>query len=293
MKFGMGYAYWGNTWQCDLAGYRKAAEKLAGFGFDMLEISADHLYHMDEVQLREMDAIGKRYGLGISTNSGPARQYDLSSPDPEVRKNGLRYLTEIVKKMSVIHSPVLAGAIYSFWPSDFSETDKEAAWERSIPLLRELGTMAEALGISCALEVLNRNETYILTDCEEAVRYCNEIGKKSVCILLDTYHMNIEEDDVCGALRRAGKMLGHLHVGEANRKLPGMNETLDWAGIGRALGDIGYDKGVVMEPFLKSGGEVGRDIRVWRDLSQGADEKTMDENLKESLRFLKGKFGNT
>ena len=72
-----------------------------------------------------------------------------------------------------------------------------------------------------------------------------------------------------------------------------MNETLDWAGIGRALGDIGYDKGVVMEPFLKSGGEVGRDIRVWRDLSQGADEKTMDENLKESLRFLKGKFGNT
>lgn len=192
--------------------------------------------------------------------------------------------------MSIIHSPVLAGAIYSFWPADFAETDKEAAWERSIPLLRELGTVAEGLGIECALEVLNRNETYILTDCSEAIEYCNRIGKKSVNILLDTYHMNIEEDDMCEAIRQAGDMLGHFHVGEANRKLPGMNNTIDWKAIGQALKDVNYQKGVVMEPFLKCGGEVGRDIRVWRDLSNGADEGTMDEYLKTSLAFLKEAF---
>jgi len=290
MKYGMGYAYWGTTWKSDLAHYRKVAEKLAEFGFDMLEVSADHVYHMDEAQLKELDAIGKEYGLTISTNSGPAKPYDLSSSNPAVRKNGLDYLTKIVKNMAVIHSPVLAGAFYSFWPSDFAETDKEAAWERSIPLLRELGNVAEGLGIECALEVLNRNETYILTSCEEAITYCNEIGKKSVNILLDTYHMNIEEDDICGAIRRAGSMLGHFHVGEANRKLPGMNETIDWKAIGQALKDVNYEKGVVMEPFLKCGGEVGRDIRVWRDLSGGADEKTMDEYLKTSLAYLKKAF---
>jgi len=290
MKFGMGYAYWGTTWKADLAHYEKVAKKLAEFGFDMLEVSADHVYHMNETQLKELDSIGKAYGMTFSTNSGPAKQYDLSSPNPEVRKNGLNYLTEIVKKMAVIHSPVLAGAIYSFWPSDFAETDKQAAWERSIPLLRELGNTAEGFGIECSLEVLNRNETYILTSCEEAITYCNEIGKKSVNILLDTYHMNIEEDDMCGAIRRAGSMLGHFHVGEANRKLPGMNETLDWKAIGQALRDINYEKGVVMEPFLKCGGEVGRDIRVWRDLSNGADEKTMDEYLKASIIYLKKAF---
>lgn len=290
MKFGMGYAYWGNTWESDLLHYRKVSKKLAEFGFDMLEVSADHVYHMDEAQLKELDAIGNEYGLTISTNSGPAKQYDLSSSNPAVRKNGLDYLTKIVKNMAVIHSPVLAGAIYSFWPSDFAETDKEAAWERSIPMLRELGNVAEGFGIECALEVLNRNETYILTSCEEAITYCNEIGKKSVNILLDTYHMNIEEDDICGAIRQAGSMLGHFHVGEANRKLPGMNETLDWKTIGQALKDVNYEKGVVMEPFLKCGGEVGRDVRVWRDLSGGADEKTMDEYLKASLAYLKKAF---
>ena len=108
--------------------------------------------------------------------------------------------------------------------------------------------------------------------------------------MLDTYHMNIEEDDMCKAIGRAGSMLGHFHVGEANRKLPGMNETIDWTAVGRALRDINYQKGVVMEPFLKQGGEVGRDCRVWRDLSNGADEETMDKYLKKSLQYLKNKF---
>lgn len=292
MKFGMGYAYWGNTWSCDLKKYECVAKKLSGFGFTMLEVSADHIYHMDEKQLKELDAIGREYGLTLSTNSGPAKPYDLSSPDEAVRKNGLAYLTQVVRNMAVIHSPVLAGAIYSFWPSDFVESDKEAAWERSIPLIRELGSRAEEFGIDCALEVLNRNETYILTDCAEALEYCRQVGKKNVNLLLDTYHMNIEEDDMCEAVRNAGDMLGHFHVGEANRKLPGMNNTIDWTGLGQALRDIHYEKGVVMEPFLIRGGDVGRDVRVWRDLSGGVsgDEAKLDEYLKTSLAFLKNQF---
>ncbi len=290
MKIGMGHAYWGNTWSCDIEKYKRIAKKLADFGFTMFEVTADHIYHMSEKELIEFDAVAKEYGLTLSTNSGPAKQYDLSSPNREIRENGLEYFTQIVKNMSVIHSPVLAGAIYSFWPSDFVYTDKEAAWEHGIPLLRELGNRAEVFGIDCALEVLNRNETYILTDCAEAIEYCNQIGKKNVNILLDTYHMNIEEDDICGAIRNAGDMLGHFHVGENNRKLPGMNNSLDWAGIGQALRDIHYDKGVVMEPFLLKGGEVGRDVRVWRDLSDNATQEKMDEYLKASVKFLKEKF---
>lgn len=290
MKFGVGHAYWGTTWACDLKKYAAVAKKIADMGFDMYEVTADHVYRMSPQELIELDAIGKEYGLTLSTNSGPAKQYDLSSSDPAIRKNGLDYLTQIVKNMAVIHSPVLAGAIYSFWPCDFVETDKEAAWERSIPLLRELGTVAEDLGIECSLEILNRNETFILTETKEALEYCDLIGKKSVNLLIDTYHANIEEDDMLGAFRLAGDRLGHVHVGENNRKLPGMNNSIDWAGLGKTLRDINYDKGVVMEPFLLHGGEVGRDIRVWRDLSNGADTAQMDEYLKTSLKFLKKNF---
>lgn len=290
MKFGMGHAYWGTTWECDLKKYAAVAKKLADMGFDMYEVTADHIYRMNAKELVELDAIGKEYGLTLSTNSGPAKQYDLSSADDKIRQNGLDYFKQIVKNMSMIHSPVLAGAIYSFWPCDFLETDKEAAWERSIPLLRELGTFAEDYGIECSLEILNRNETYILTDTKEAMDYCERIGKKNVNLLIDTYHANIEEDNMLDAFRLAGDRLGHVHVGENNRKLPGMNCSIDWAGLGKVLREINYDKGVVMEPFLLKGGEVGHDIRVWRDLSNGADEAKMDEYLKTSLEFLKKNF---
>lgn len=292
MKFGMGYAYWGTTWKADLNYYAKVAKKLAGMGFEVMEVSADHIYNMSDNELRELNAIGKEYGMILLANSGPAKKYDLSSSDRKIRQQGLEYFSTIVRKMSKINSPILAGAIYSHWPSDFCETNKKAAWDRSIPLLKELGNIAETLGINCALEVLNRNETYILTCCEEALAYCNEIGKKNITLLLDTYHMNIEEDNMCDAIRLANNQLGHFHVGEANRKLPGMNNTINWGEVGQALRDIHYEGTVVMEPFLKCGGEVGRDIRVWRDLSNGADEGTLDMYLKQSLDFLKSKFKN-
>ena len=60
--------------------------------------------------------------------------------------------------------------------------------------------------------------------------------------------------------------------------------------ISDGLRDIGYEKGVVMEPFLLQGGEVARDCKVWRDLSGNADEKMLDRYIKESLTFLKHEF---
>jgi len=292
MKYGMGHAFWGNTWDCDLAKYRSVGKKLAGMGFDMYEVTAHHLYLMNDDELQEMKAIGQEYGLTLSTNSGPAKEFDLSSPDPEIRKNGTEYFKKVLRAMDIIGSPVLAGAIYSFWPSDFVYTDKEAAWEHSIEKMKELGAVAESYGIDIALEVLNRNETYILTDCKEAVEYCKRTESKAVKILLDTYHMNIEEDNMLDAIRYAGDLLAHFHVGENNRKLPGMNNSLDWAAIGKALRDVNYQGGAVMEPFIHDGGAVGHDIRVWRDLSEGAgmDIEKQDAMLQKSLNFLKEKF---
>jgi len=290
MKFGTLYSYWNREWDCDLDRYIAIAAKVKRIGFDALEISADHISKMSGRELNRLNDVRKSLGLVITANSGPSKEHDLASGDPAVRRNGITYFKTILEKMRLLESEVLIGAIYSFWPSDFAVIDKAAAWDRSIECLQEIGETAEERGIEISLEVLNRNETYILTSCAEALEYCHRVGRKSVKILLDTYHMNIEEDNIGDAIRLAGGMLGHLHVGECNRKLPGMNNSLDWVAIGRALGDIGYQKSVVMEPFLLSGGPVGNSIRVWRDLSDGADEATMDRYISDSLAFLKRTF---
>ena len=284
MKYGIAYGYWQSEWQCD---YPETARKAAELGFDVLEIGANHLHDMSNAEINELKVLGEELGIEYTTNSGPSKDCDLSSPDSAVRENGIRFFEKVLDNMHKLGSRSLIGALYSFWPSDFSVTDKEAAWDRSIACLKEIAGTAEKYNIECALEVLNRNETYILTTCEEAMEYCDRIGSDSIKILIDTYHANIEEDNMFDAIRLAGDRLGHVHVGESNRKLPGMTNSIDWPAFGRALREIHYDKAIVMEPFLKRGGSIGYDIRVWRDLSGDASAEDMDRMARESLTFLK------
>jgi len=78
--------------------------------------------------------------------------------------------------------------------------------------------------------------------------------------------MNIEEDSIGGAIRQAGSLLGHFHTGECNRRCPGKGRT-PWREIAEALKDIHYQGAAVMEPFVRMGGQVGSDIKIWRDIS--------------------------
>lgn len=286
MKFGTLYAYWTHEWHGDYFYY---AKKVQALGFDILEISAGDLLQMPDDELERLKAYAKELGLAITSNIGPPKQYDVASSDPETRKKGIDFLSQIMHKMDKLDSRSLIGVLYTYWPNDFQDLDKEAIWGRGVESLKALGKTAESLNIKLSLEVVNRFETHILNTAEEAVRFCEEVDSPNVNILLDTFHMNIEEDNMAEAIRTAGSRLGHFHVGEGNRKVPGKG-SLPWAEMGQALRDIHYDGAVVMEPFVMQGGTVGKDIKVWRDLSGGESEAQMDEDIRDSLVFLKSKF---
>lgn len=286
MKYGTLYSYWSHEWVCD---YPAVAKKVRAAGCDILEVGAPHIATMTDAQLAELKAAAEDNGLILTTNIGPSKDQDLASPDPAIRKNGLDFLTGVLRAMDKIGSKSLVGAMYSFWPCDFKYTDKEAAWDTSIAEMKKLAAVAEDLGIDLCQEVLNRFETYIMTNAAEGVEYCKRVDSPRCKVLLDTFHMNIEEDNIPAAIRLTGDYLGHIHVGEANRKLPGQG-SLDWKAIAAAVHDVHYDGNVVMEPFLLKGGSVGKDIKVWRDLSNGADEAKMDQMLADAVKFLHANF---
>ena len=286
MKYGTLYSYWSHEWVCD---YPAVAKKVRAAGCDILEVGAPHIAAMTDAQLAELKAAAEDNGLILTTNIGPSKDQDLASPDPAIRKNGLDFLTGVLRAMDKIGSKSLVGAMYAFWPCDFKYTDKEAAWDTSIAEMKKLAAVAEDLGIDLCQEVLNRFETYIMTNAAEGVEYCKRVDSPRCKVLLDTFHMNIEEDNIPAAIRLTGDYLGHIHVGEANRKLPGQG-SLDWKAIAAAVHDVHYDGNVVMEPFLLKGGSVGKDIKVWRDLSGGADEAKMDQMLADAVKFLHANF---
>ena len=286
MKFGTLFAYWTHEWTGD---YTLYAKKVKDAGFDILEISAGDLLKMNDKDIAELKAVAADLGIEISSNIGTPKEKDVASKDPVVRAAGVQFLTDIMKQMGKLDSHTLAGVMYTYWPCEFDDLDKPAIWARGVESVKKLGEVADDLGIDCCLEVVNRFETNVLNTSAEGVQFCKDVDCPSVKLLLDTFHMNIEEDNITDAFRHAKGYLGHVHIGEGNRNLPGKG-SLPWNDIGQALSDIGFDKGVVMEPFVKMGGKVGEDIKVWRDLSGGADEAKMDQDIKESLAFLKKAF---
>lgn len=284
MKIGTHYAYWNNMWAADYIALCHRAKKC---GLDVLEVGAGDLVAMSDAELEALRTTAKDLGLEISANLGPPKDKDICSADPAIHEAGVKFLCDILDQMVKIDCKILIGACYNHWPYDFVDLDKEALLDRAVAGMKIVGDHADKLGLTIALEILNRFESCMINTLDEGIAFCERVDKKSVKLLLDTFHMNIEEvDDIPTTLRRAGDWVAHVHVGEANRMLPGTGH-MPWAEIGQALRDIGYDAKVVMEPFLLTGGESGPAIKVWRDLSGNADAEKMDAMMTESVSFLR------
>lgn len=287
MKYGIYFAYWEKEWNADQKAYIRRVKDL---GFDGLEISCAMLKNSSVRELAELKKMAGEQGVILTAGYGPNASENLASKDSATVKNAIAFYTDILKKLEQLDIHTLGGGIYSYWPVDYSKPiDKKGDWERSIANVRTVGKVAGECGVDYCLETLNRFEGYLINTCKECKDFVESVDVPAVKIMLDTFHMNIEEDSMIEAILLAGDRLGHFHVGENNRRLPGKGRV-PWYEIGCALRAIGYDRNVVMEPFVREGGTVGSDIKIWHDLSKGATEEQLDADAAESVRFLKNVF---
>jgi len=186
----------------------------------------------------------------------------------------------------------LPGLIHSAWNPIIEENliiDKKPYIERSLKNMKRVSRVLEDNGIIYSIEILNRFEHYMLNTVDETIDYINHLGSPNVKILADVFHLNIEEDDMVSAIKKAEKHIGYVHLGECNRNLPGRGK-MNWEGIAQALKNIGYDGCIVMEPFVKTGGLIAKDIRIWRNLVKDISENSLDKYALESMEFIRSKF---
>lgn len=287
-KIGIYFAYWTRDWSADFQSYVK---KVAKLGFDVLEVSTAGMLDMPKAELDELRKAAEENRIEITYCVGFSPDKDLASQDQSIRRNGIEYAKRTLEVIHYMKGKVFGGINYSSWPGTLEAgiTDKRPYLERSINSIREVIKTAENYDITYCVEVVNRFEQYLINTVEEGVAYVNEVGGPNIKLLLDVFHMNIEEDSIGEAIVYAGNKLGHLHIGECNRKVPGKGH-MPWDEIAVALKRINYTGRIVMEPFVKMGGEVGRDIKVWRDISNGADEESMDSDAKGALEFIRNKL---
>ena len=282
-KLGIFVNFWEKSWDVD---HKKYIRKAADIGFDILEFQAQPLLEMSDDHIRELRKEADAVGIELTYSLGLDRRYDVSSLDEGVRSGGVRYLQNIIRKMQVGGGTLLSGVSYAGWgtPDNMGDS-KMPFWNQSVKSMKEIIKVAEDCGVTYCVEAVNRFETCLINTAKEALMYVEEIDSPNIGVLLDTYHMNIEEDNIGDAIRLVGAdRLKSFHTGDNNRRAPGRGH-INWDEVFGALADIGYEGRIVSEPFVMQGGEVGRDIHVYRDLIENPSEEAIDNEAKYLLDF--------
>lgn len=288
MKYGIHYAYWQKQWAADIPQCCKRAAKL---GFGVLEISGDGMLSCSKEQLSDLKKISQDLGVRVYPCQGMPKSCDPGAEDLKCRQGAVDFANRMFDSMGVLGCKQLGGILYSYWPAmDYTNRGQSVAraWELSLETTKKIADEAAGRGILLTFEVVNRYENYLFNDTKTALKYLDELGSDNVKLLLDVFHMNIEEDHIGDAIRLAGDKLGHFHIGECNRRVPGQGH-MPWTEIAKALHDIHYDAAITMEPFVRSGGEVADAIRVWHDLVEPGED-VLDRDLVSSLAFTKALF---
>ncbi|MBQ6834166.1 MAG: sugar phosphate isomerase/epimerase [Lachnospiraceae bacterium] len=290
MLYGIYNAYWTHEWSANYEYYIPKVKKL---GFDVLEISCAALtrdYATDE-KIRDLKKCADDNGIVLTAGYGPTKEQNISSEDPAVVKKAMDFFSMIMPKLEMMDIHILGGGLYSYWPLDPTlPMDKEKDLDRAVKNMKQLAKIAEDHGVVLGMEVLNRYEGYMMNTCQEGLDFIHRVDSPSCKVMLDTFHMNIEEDNMAAAIRLAGKDLCHLHLGEQNRQVPGKG-SMPWQEIGQALRDINYQGAAVMEPFVMTGGTIGSEIKVWRDIIPNTSEEILDRDARRSVEFVRHVFG--
>ena len=283
-KLGIFMNFWEKNWDADQSRYIKKAAKI---GFDVLEFQAQPLLDMTDEKLKSLKSLADEVGIELTYSLGLDPAYDVSSPDEKIRLGGVDYLKRIVEQIGKMDGKLLSGVSYAGWGTPpYVLDDKRPLLENSLKSMREIIKTAEDNGVVYCVEAVNRFEGCLINTAQEAIAYADEVGSKNIGILLDTYHMNIEENSIGDAIRLVGNRLTSFHTGENNRTAPGRGH-LNWDEIFGALAEIGYKNRIVCEPFVMQGGEVGRDIHVFRDLIADTSEESIDREAAYIIEFEK------
>ena len=283
-KVGIYYAYWTREWDVPFYPYIDKAHDL---GFDILEINAGTLVKLSSNERQKLRQYAATRNIALTYCIGLTAEFDVASPHEVIRKRGIEFLKDQVLSIGEMGGGNLAGILYAAWPATMARGDmtRQDYLDLSIDSIGQVTKIAEENDVILCMEIVNRFEQFLLNTAEEGVAYCRAINSPNVKILLDTFHMNIEEDSIASAVTTAGNHLGHVHLGENHRMPPGCGHGhIPWDELMGSLNKIHYTGALVMEPFLVPGGQVGQDIKIWRDQSKGF---LLDDEAQKACAFIK------
>jgi D-psicose/D-tagatose/L-ribulose 3-epimerase len=254
-------------------------------GFDAIDINVGALpppFPAAALRRRLTEA-GLQASLGAFLNAGR----DITSPDAEVRQAGVEFLVGVAQLCGEVGAPTFIGPMHSEIRRQRVDPPpvREERWKRCVDGLAAVAREAERVGIRVAVEILNRYESDFLTTTADGVRLCRAVGNPRLGLLLDTFHMNIEERRIGEAFRAAAGHIVHVHTCENDRGAPGSGH-IDWVEVRDALREVGYDGVCTIESYSPDLPALVERTSFWRHVAP-----SQDALAREGLAFLRRLFG--
>lgn len=281
MHFGVNTWVWTSPITTDEL--KTLAPRVRAMGFDWIELPIESLTDFDPA---EAGRIAADNGLGVSTCAAMGPDRDLIHPEGKIRENGRAYIRACIDITAAVGATNLVGPIYSAVGRTWAQSAQERAvdMELLVLALTELSAYAGEKGVRLGIEPLNRFETSFINTAAQVIEVIDRVNHPACGIMLDTFHMNIEEKSLGAAIRAAGPRLIHVHTCENDRGAPGSGNVA-WREVAAALQAIGYDGPLVIESFTSKVKSIARAAAIWR-----AFEPSQDALAEDGVRFLRALF---
>lgn len=281
--FALGASTW--LWTSPLT--TETAERLlphlASLGCSVVELPLEDLDLLDG---RRIAQVLRDTGLtpAVCGAFGPGR--DLTHPSDAVRTSTLRYIEGCLEFGATVGAEVLGGPLYSEVGKrrPLPPEQRAAEWDLAVAGVRAAAELAAARGLRIAIEPINRFETDLVNTVADAVRLARATQHPAAGVMVDSFHLTIEEADLEQALATAGDLLWHVQVSENHRGIPGTGLT-DWAAFRRGLEAVRYRGPVVIESFTPDNRELAGAVCIWN--RRAPDQDTF---AREGLAFLQRLF---
>ena len=277
VKFGVSTWLWTSPFTTDTIAL---FPKIKSMGYDVVEIPVEY---PDMIEGLKVKQALHEHGLKavVCGAFGPTR--DLTHEDPAVHKNCFDYIIKCFNLCHAWDAKFLAGPMYSSVGKArmVPPEQRQVEWERAVKNLYKVCQLAQENGLMIALEPLNRFESDLINTAEDVMELVADINHPAAKVLLDGFHMAIEEQDIEKAITSVGDKLIHVQVSENYRGIPGTGQT-PWQSFKKGLEKINYKETVSIESFTPEIKELAGAVCIWKNLAE-----SQDGFATEGIAFLK------
>jgi D-psicose/D-tagatose/L-ribulose 3-epimerase len=275
MKIGMNLLLWATFVDDEHIG---VLEKIKVAGYDGVEIP---IFEGDDAHYQRLRKTLDRIGLQTTAVAICTPEANPISPDPSVRKRAAERLKGIVRRAALLGSDVLCGPMHQPLGVFSGSGPTEDELNRAAEVHRQVADEAQQHNVKIALEYLNRFECYFLNTAAATSAYVKRVNHPSFKMMFDSFHANIEEENLPKAYTGAAAEIAHIHISNNDRGVPGRGH-INFDELFRVIKASGYNGWLTIEAFGRALPDLVEPTRVWRDFFQSPDEV-----VTEGYRLIK------